>query len=174
MQKRWDMQKVLLWVAVFLSFFGRSLTGDEITGLWKSVNEETGKAQCIVAIYEYDDKFYGRIIGTFDDHEKLNEMIYNPKERAPGVIGNPFYCGLDIIWDLVDNGISYKGKILDPQKGNVYNSELWVEKGYLIVRGKLLFFGRNQKWVPASSSDFPKGFKMPKIDAFVPVIPKVN
>ena len=104
----------------------------------------------------------------------MTETIYSPKERAPGVVGHPFYCGLDIIWDLIDNGVSYKGKILDPQKGNVYNSELWIENGNLVVRGTLLFLGRNQQWVPALSSDFPKEFKKPSIDSFVPVIPQVR
>jgi uncharacterized protein (DUF2147 family) len=162
------------WLLVLIAFFIGSLGADEIIGFWKSINDETGKAQCIVGIYEYDGKFYGRIIGTFDDDQKLNETIYAPKERAPGVIGNPFYCGLDIIWDLVDNGISYKGKILDPQKGNVYNSEVWLEKGKLIVRGKLLFLGRNQQWVPAANTDFPQGFKKPNLGALVPVIPQVR
>lgn len=168
------MRKLLsLWIVCFL-FLGAVLDADEIIGFWKSINDETGKAQCVVAIYEYEDKFYGRIIGTFDDNQQLTETIYTPKERAPGVIGNPFYCGLDIIWDLIDNGISYKGKILDPQKGNVYNSELWIEKGNLIVRGKLLFLGRNQQWIPVKDYDFPKGFKKPNIDTFVPIIPQVR
>jgi len=168
------MRKLVSLCFIWAVFFCNLMSADEITGFWKSINEETGKAQCIVAIYEYEDKFYGRIIGTYDDNQKMNETIYTPKERAPGVIGNPFYCGLDIIWDLIDNGISYKGKILDPQKGNVYNSELWIEGQDLIVRGKLLFFGRNQKWVAARDSDFPAGFKKPNIETFVPVIPKVN
>lgn len=168
------MNKFFCLFFVWSSFFCNQATAEDITGFWKSINEETGKAQCIVAIYEYDDKYYGRIIGTFDDDQKLTETIYAPKERAPGVIGRPFYCGLDIIWDLIDNGISYKGKILDPQKGNVYNSELWIEKGNLVVRGKLLFFGRNQTWVAASNADFPKGFKKPSLEALVPVIPQVN
>jgi uncharacterized protein (DUF2147 family) len=168
------MSKFFCLFFVSLAFFCNRAAAEDITGFWKSINEETGKPQCIVAIYEYDDKCYGRIIGTFDDDQKLTETIYAPKERAPGVIGKPFYCGLDIIWDLIDNGISYKGKILDPQKGNVYNSELWIEKGNLVVRGKLLFFGRNQTWVAASPSDFPKGFKKPSLESLVPVIPQVN
>lgn len=168
------MKKLAYAYLFCLLCFSNFLAAEDITGFWKSINEETGKAQCIVAIYEYHNKFYGRIIGTFDEDQQLKETIYTPKERAPGVVGNPFYCGLDIIWDLIDNGISYKGKILDPQKGNVYNSELWIENGNLIVRGKLLFFGRNQKWITARVSDFPKGFKPPDLETFVPNIPQVN
>ncbi len=151
-----------------------ALVADDITGFWKSVNEKTGLAQCVVAVYEYDGLCYGRIIGTYDDKGHMKDTIYAPKERAPGVIGNPFYAGLDLIWDLVPSGSSYKGKIIDPQKGNIYNSELWTQDGNLVVRGKLLFFGRNQTWLPVTNADFPKGFKRPDPATFVPVIPEVE
>lgn len=145
-----------------------------IEGFWKSINETTQQPQCIVAVYEYEGIHYGRIIATFDEQGQMSEDIYQPKERAPGVIGNPYYCGLDIIWGLQSTGSSYKGKILDPQKGNVYNAELWTDGGNLVVRGKLLFFGRNQTWFPATDADFPKGFKKPSLNSLIPIIPMVN
>ena len=103
----------------------------------------------------------------------MQDDIYHPKEKAPGVPGNPPYCGLDLIWNLENSGVVYKGKILDPQKGNVYNSEVWVEAGNLIVRGKLLFFGRSVTWFPVTKADFPANFKMPDTAKFVPVIPQL-
>jgi uncharacterized protein (DUF2147 family) len=146
----------------------------DITGFWKSVNEKTGKSQCVVAVYEYDGVRYGRIVGTYNDEGKMDDTIYKPKGRAPGLVGDPYYCGLDLIWDLMPYGGSYRGKIVDPEKGNVYNSELWIQKGNLIVRGKLLMFGRNQEWIPATQSDFPKGFKKIDTSKFVPSIPEVK
>lgn len=160
------------WIC--LLFFCSVLSAQDITGFWKTVDEKTGKVGCVVAVYEYEGLRYGRIIGTFDDDGKMKESIYKPLERAPGVIGDPFYCGLDIIWDLEDRNVSYRGKILDPQHGKVYNAELWVQNGNLIVRGKLLMFGRNQTWYPAKKSDFPADFKMPDVSSFVPVIPEVK
>ena len=159
---------------ILLSVLTSTIQAVGIEGFWKSINETTNKPQCIVAVYQYEDLYYGRIIGTFDDNGKMNETIYKPKDRAPGVVGNPYYCGLDIIWDLYNTGSSYKGKILDPQKGNIYNAELWNEGSNLIVRGKLLFFGRNQTWLPATDSDFPKDFKKPDLNTLVPTIPVVN
>ena len=145
----------------------------DILGFWKTIHEKTGKPQCIVAIYEYQDKYYGRIVSTYDENGVMKETINAPQERAVGIIGKPFYCGLDLIWNL-KKGSKCKGKIVDPKKGNIYRAELWVEEGNLIVRGKLLCFGRNQTWVPALDSDFPANFKKPDVTKFVPVIPEVD
>ena len=163
---------------VILSFFcllmaHAAFAADDIGGFWKTVNEE-GKAQCIIAVYEYQGLYYGRIIGTFDDAGKMDDSIYKPSKRAPGVVGDPFYSGLDIIWDLRDSGSKFKGKILDPEHGDVYASELWIDGINLIVRGKLFIFGRSQEWLPASKADFPKGFKMPNLKALIPSIPVVK
>ena len=140
-----------------------------IHGFWKTVNEE-GVAQALIAIYEYKELFYGRIIASFDSSGKIKDSIYHPIERAPGVIGDPFYSGLDIIWNLEDGGWVYKGRILDPENGKVYKAEIWNENGDLIVRCKLLMFGRNQTWLAVTPNDFP-GFKFPDTQTFVPVIP---
>jgi len=161
------MKKLLV---AFICLFCATLSAADILGFWKSVNEDTGKAQCVVAIYKYQNMYYGRIIGTYDDKGHMNDTIYEPKDRAPGVSGSPFYCGLDLIWDLRDRGSRYKGQIMDPQEGKVYKAEVWNEDGNLIVRGKLLFFGRSQTWLPTTAKDFPKGFKKPDTSQFVPVI----
>jgi uncharacterized protein (DUF2147 family) len=155
-----------------LATFG--FTTEDIGGFWKTINEQ-GEAQCIIAVYEYDDVYYGRIIGIFNENGVMDDNIYHPNRKAPGVVGTPYYCGLDIIWDLVDAGVKFKGKILDPEKGNIYNSELWVNSdGNLVVRGKYLMFGRNQTWLPVAESDFPKDFKRPDLAAIVPSVPEVN
>ena len=147
----------------------------DVVGFWKTVDEETGKAESIVAIYEYKGKYYGRIIITFDNDGKIQDSIEAPKKRAQGVIGNPFYAGLDILWDLKPQGTKYvNGEILDPQRGRVYDAKIWNDNGKLIVRGELLIFGRNQTWPPAEESDFPPGFKKPVLAELVPAIPKVS
>jgi uncharacterized protein (DUF2147 family) len=82
---------------------------------------------------------------------------------------------MDIIWDMERVGTKYKdGNILDPQKGKVYDSQMWPSNGNLIVRGQFLFFGKNQEWIPAKENDFPQGFKKPDLTALVPKIPEVN
>src|SRR5689334_3923657 len=148
------MKRLLLLLCVC-----SAVVAQDISGFWKSVNDDTKKTQCIVAMYEYKGKYYGRIVATCDKNGVIDDTIYKPKGRAPGIVGQPFYAGRDLLWDLKDKGDTYKGKIVDPEKGNVYNAEVWIEiGGNLIVRGELLFFGRNVTWYPTTMADF-KNFK---------------
>jgi hypothetical protein len=165
------MKKILPLLLFLCQLFADE---NNIGGYWKSLNDETGVIECVVAVYPYEGRYYGRIITTYNSEGKMKESIYHPVDRAPGVVGNPYYCGLDLIWDLEDNGAVYKGKIIDPRKGNIYNSELWVDAGNLIIRGKLLFFGRNTTWYPATDADFPVKFQKPDLSKFIPTIPQVN
>ena len=155
-------------------FYACSIFSHDIVGFWKSIDEDSGIARCVVAIYEYQDKCYGRIIGSFDAEGNMHDTIYHPLTRAPGVVGDPYYSGLDIIWNLEDNGSSHDGKILDPENGKIYRAELWRDDENLVVRGKLFLFFRSQTWLPALSSDFPKDFKMPDLSKLVPKIPEVK
>lgn len=159
-----------IYLCVFFSTLGAQ---EDVVGFWKTINEHTHKPESVVAIYEYQGRIFGRLIVTFDDTGKIQDTIENPKERAPGVQGNPFYCGLDIIWDLEKErgGSKYiNGKIMDPEKGKVYHAKLWRDGSDLIVRGELLIFGRNQTWPPAVEADFPTGFKKPDLTKLVPKI----
>jgi uncharacterized protein (DUF2147 family) len=144
----------------------------DIAGFWKSISDKTGKAQCVVAIYEYKNNYYGRMIGSFDDSgTKMDDTIYDPHKRATALPGKPFYSGMDFIWGLDQRASVYKGEILNPETGDIYKAQLWVENGKLKVEGKLMMFGETQTWVPAQKSDFPPGFKMPDVTQFVPVDP---
>lgn len=169
------MKRYVLHFMCFL-FIATSLhAGENIEGFWKTINEKTGKAESIIAIYPYNGLWYGRIIASYGPQGEIDDTIAQPKDRAPGVKGHPYYSGLDIIWNLQKQGTKFvNGKILDPQKGKIYDSELWNQNGDLIVRGKILFFGRNQTWIAASQQDFPHGFELPDLTQMVPTIPQVN
>lgn len=145
----------------------------EIVGFWKTINEKTSKPESVIAIYQYNGQYFGRIILTYHENGSIQDTIYNPKKRAPGVVGNPYYVGMDFLWGLKPEGNKYKGgNILDPEKGRVYGAEAWKRGEKLVVRGKLLMFGRNQTWPPAAESDFPDNFQKPDLSSFVPTIPK--
>lgn len=147
------------------------LTAQEIIGYWKRLNRETGNTQCVISIYEYKGKHFGRIIGTFDREGKMKENLYQPVDRADKVAGSPFYCGMDLLLNLQEAGSKYKGTIVDPRSGKFYDSTVWVKDGNLIVRGELLCFGKNETWFPLEENDFPEDFKKPNASTFIPVIP---
>lgn len=152
------------------------LIGQDIVGIWKQIDDQKNKPQSLVAVYEYDGKYFGRIIATYDpEGKKIEDSIYVPFKRAPSVQGHPFYSGLDFIWNLEKSGTKYVGgKILDPEEGDIYDAEMWIENGNLIVRGEILFIGKNQKWLRAEDSDFPPNFKKPDLTKMVPKIPVVE
>lgn len=169
------MKKLMLLSVFFVFSFHYLFAAEDITGFWKTIDENSGKAQSIIAIYPYQGKYYGRIVGTYNDNGAIKDSIYQPKERAPGVLGNPYYAGLDIIWNLQNTGAKFtNGQILDPQKGRIYGAEMWLKNGSLVVRGKLFVFGRNQTWFPVAESEFTAQFVKPDLTTFVPVIPRVK
>ena len=135
------MKKFLL-TCLFLLFSFPTFANDSITGFWTTIDDETKTAKSVVQIYEYQGKYFGRVVELFKN-----------KEAVAKIKGNPKIKGLDIIWDLEKKGAKYKGgEILDPTKGKVYGCEIWREGDKLIVRGKIAFLGRNQTWLP--NTDF--------------------
>lgn len=168
------IKKHLIFIFIFVFTLGNHLFSEEIVGFWKTINEETHQRESVVAIYEYQNKYFGRLIVTFDDDGKIYDSIAHPIGKAKAVKGHPYFSGLDFLWDLEKEGPKYvNGTILDPEKGDEYAAEAWLENGNLIVRGEILFLGKNQTWVKATDSDFPEGFKKPNFKEFVPKIPEV-
>ena len=162
----------------------QSNTQNGITGLWKSTDQHSDQPRALVAIYEYQGQYFGRMLGSYDDNGKFKDTIVEKKERATGVVGNPPYCGMDFVFNVTkdsddegddqsDQGdTKYEGKIIDPQEGKVYDAELWRDGDNLIVRGKIWIFGKNITWFGATPKDLPKGFSMSEIKSFVPVVPE--
>ncbi len=168
------MNKVFACLITLIGFWS-SLAAENIIGFWKSYDEKTGNPQIIVAVYEYEQKYYGRVIASFNKQGVIDDSIYAPISRTNRLVGDPYYSGLDIIWDLEKRGSKYTGgEILDPKRGKVYNVEMWLRNGNLIVRGKLMFFGKNLTWFPAADGDFPTGFVKPDLSKLVPSIPQIK
>ena len=133
------MKKILF--LLFLFFVTIAKADDTITGFWTTIDDETNTAKSVVQIYEYQGKYYGRVVELFQNKEAVAKLPDSPNIK-----------GLDVIWDLEKKGNKYKGgEILDPKKGKVYGCEVWREGEKLIVRGKIAFLGRNQTWEPNES-----------------------
>lgn len=149
------MKKVLLLLGMMS--FSLSALADGVIGFWKTIDDETNEPKSIVQVYEHQGKVCGRVV----------ELLQNPGATAK-LPGSPAIKGLDIIWDLTKDGDKYKGgEVLDPQKGKVYDAQMWIEGGKLILRGSLFGIGRKQVWLPAKdykpASDKAPSFKKPKL-----------
>ena len=171
-------------ILVLLTLCGTALFAEkDVTGFWKTIDDETGLPKSVVAIYTYNDMLFGRVILIYgDDGRTLEDDLYQKIKRSPYLTGNPPLAGLDIFWDLEYNQRKDKwvsGKIMDPgdeeeKRPKTYGAEIWKEGPDLTVRGKIAFLGRNQTWKPYSISDFPSGFNIPDITRFRPTIPEID
>ncbi len=163
-------RKFLGILILFCSLAAPLMANSGVLGLWKTVDDETGEVKSLVKVYDYRGKVYGRILVIFEEGE-VEDTYMDPWKKAEEVDGEPYFCGLDFIWDMEERKGKYsKGKIMDPENGKVYSSEMWLDGGNLIVRGKIGPFGRNQTWLPATSRDLPSGVSEPS--SLIPDIPK--
>ncbi len=166
--------KSTFYSTVFFTALSISCIGTEITGFWETLNEDTKKPSSVVAVYSYQGKFYGRIIGTYNDKGVLDDTLDHPKSKAPGIKGNPYYCGLDILWEMTpEEEGTYEGHIIDPEKGKIYDAKIWRQGDDLIVRGSVAFFGEKRTWPPFPESGFKGDFKKPDVSDFVPKKPDI-
>lgn len=124
-------------------------SGNSPVGLWKTVDDATGKVKSVVRIWVENNKLYGRIQKIVDPDLKDP----NPTcEDCTGDQKGKRVIGLQILWDLRKDGDGWSGgSILDPESGKIYKCLLSVEDGgkKLKVRGYLgvSLLGRTQYWL---------------------------
>ena len=136
----------LLAVTAALPAFAQDLSP---VGLWKNIDDVTGKPKALVRIVESHGEIRGKIEKLFlAPGEDPNPRCVNctGANKDQPVIGMVFMSGLR------KDGKDYSGgEIIDPDSGKVYRSKLTVVDGgkKLSVRGYIgmPMFGRSQVWV---------------------------
>lgn len=129
---------------IFFSLFSIILFSQSPIGIWKTIDDQTNEEKSHVQIFEKGGKIYGKII-------KLLQAEPDVKcTKCEGDKKNQSILGMEFLWALkpYKDYWSY-GKILDPEDGNVYKCNLWVDdNGKLNVRGYLgiAALGRTQIW----------------------------
>ncbi|MCB0729882.1 MAG: DUF2147 domain-containing protein [Ignavibacteriae bacterium] len=146
------MKKISYLFAVIIALLLNVNTNaqhDEITGLWKTIDDETGQPKSVVKIYLKDGKLFGDIVKLFrkpgEDPDPICDKCDDDDPRKDQKV-----LGMTIITDMEfqDGDNEWEdGEILDPKKGKVYDCKLWVENEKLQVRGYVLFFHRTQEWL---------------------------
>ncbi|HZW11631.1 MAG TPA: DUF2147 domain-containing protein [Noviherbaspirillum sp.] len=120
-------------------------------GLWKTIDDETGKPKSLVRIVESNGEYRGKIEKLFreageDPNPKCDKCEDTRKDQP--------IIGMTIITGMKKDGSEYNGgQILDPANGKVYKSKMAVAEGgkKLDVRGYIgvPMLGRTQTWVRA-------------------------
>ncbi len=138
------MNKIVLLLSI-LSLTTFHLVAQDVTGKWKTIDDETGDAKSIVEIYKKDGKVYGKIVDLINPKKKNAKCT-----ECPGDDKNKPLNGLVIIRGLEKDGDEYNdGKILDPISGKLYKCYIALENpDRLKVRGYVGFamLGRTQYW----------------------------
>jgi len=119
------------------------------TGLWKTIDDETGKPRSLVRITVADGELTGSIERILDPGraDAVCEACEDELKDKPIV-------GMTIIRDMRFADDQFEGgTILDPNNGKFYNAIIWLnEDGQkLNVRGYigLPLLGRSQVWLRA-------------------------
>jgi uncharacterized protein (DUF2147 family) len=115
-------------------------------GLWKTIDDKTGKPRAIVRIYVEDGKYFGKIEQSFTPGAASRVCSVCTDERK-----NQPIIGLLIVRNMAQRDGDYAGgDILDPDNGSVYRCKFHLEQGgiVLVVRGFIGFslLCRSQTW----------------------------
>ncbi len=118
-------------------------------GLWRTIDDKTGKESGAVRIFESGGALYGRIERITDPARAGLSCIKCSDDRK-----NKPLIGLDIMRGLKRDGEVWDGgTILDPETGSSYKSSVRLDDGgqRLVVRGYLgvSLLGRSQTWIRA-------------------------
>ena len=118
-------------------------------GLWKTIDDSSGKPTALIRITENQGVLTGKIEKLFraPDEEQNPKCVACTDARKDQPI-----VGMTIVSGLKKDGDEYKGgEILDPKNGKVYRSKLTVHEGgkKVEVRGYvgMPMFGRSQVWL---------------------------
>lgn len=168
----------LLTVLTALALAGVAQLGaaEPITGLWNSIADDGTTIESLVYIYTWQGQVYGRLLATYEDGI-IKDSIMAPTDKADKLKGDPFYAGLDYVYQMKDKGGNWQGLIMDPRTGDEYDCIITRKTDTLIVRGQLkgLFgglLGRDQTWKLATAAALPPGAAMPDASGWIPVVPK--
>jgi uncharacterized protein (DUF2147 family) len=145
--------KRLLIVAAAASLASMSaMAAVSPVGLWKTIDDNTGKVRSIVRITQSNGEYKGTIEKLF----RAPDQEQNPKcdkctdaRKDKPIIGMTILTGLRADGDDEFAG----GQIVDPENGKVYSSKLTVDEDgkKLELRGFIgvSLIGRSQTWVRA-------------------------
>lgn len=137
--------KRAIFTFLFIAVAGIMSVSAQVTGKWKTIDDETGKEKSIVEIYEQNGKIYGKVV------EILNPAKKDAKcTKCKGADKDKPILNLVIIKGLTKDGDEYTdGDILDPNKGKLYSCTIKLDgKDKLDVRGYMgiSMLGRTQTW----------------------------
>ncbi|MEY2825587.1 MAG: DUF2147 domain-containing protein [Burkholderiaceae bacterium] len=143
------MMKYITFFALLLGALLTAQASDSPVGLWRTIDDKTGKEKSLVRVVEVNGEFKASIEKLFrEPHEEQNPNC----DKCPGDRKNKPVLGMTIMTGLKKTGSEYEGgEILDPANGKIYRCKMWTAEGgkKLNVRGfvGVAVLGRTQVWL---------------------------
>jgi uncharacterized protein (DUF2147 family) len=133
------------------------INGKNCIGIWKTVDDETGRTKSHVQVFKKGDKIHAKIIKLLDPQTLKDAGVENFEDikcdKCPADHGKDQpTVGLEMIWDMYAASDKWKGgSIMDPKKGKVYTCTMWMDESdktgnTLLIRGWVAMFYRTQTW----------------------------
>lgn len=164
------MKKVLMALVALLSLVGIPLSADPAEGLWKSIDDKTGKITAIWKIYEEGGTLFGTIAAVVDNPQDVVASACKPSYKGfpvAGKVNEMKTVGTPWIFNMKQEseGNWSKGSIIDPGSGKMYGCVIKYlaagqkNKGYTAKEPTLAMAGTVgpikvfQYWVQATDAD---------------------
>lgn len=118
------------------------------SGLWKTIDDETGKPKALVRIREVNGEMRGTIEKLFRPAGDEQSPVC---EKCEGELKGKPIIGMTILSGMKPDGDDFSGgQIIDPSNGKTYKSKMAMSSDgkTLAVRGYigLPMLGRTQTW----------------------------
>ena len=143
------MLRQLMFAVLFCCASAAAIAVDTPVGVWRTIDDKTGKEKSLVRIVEVQ----GELRGTIERLFREPGEDPNPNcDKCPGDKKGKPVIGMTILTGLKRSGDGYAGgEILDPASGKTYRCKMWTSDGgkTLNVRGFIgvSLLGRTQVWV---------------------------
>ncbi len=139
------MRNILLPLLIFFLWFS-DVSGQEIVGYWKTIDEVTEQPKSILEIYKEDEGLSARVVEILvEGREDALCIKCDGPQKNRRIKGMRIFNGLK----KVDEDTYGEGEILDPETGKKYRVRIWLDSerpDRLKVRGYIAFFFRTQTW----------------------------
>lgn len=140
------LNKSTLTIGLFSAVLSCMASAASPEGVWKTIDDASGKAKSYVTITAENGTFSGTVSKILDPAKQDNVCSECEGERKHQKIS-----GMTILWGMKQQGNKYDdGKIIDPESGKIYSANMkLLENGKkLEVRGYIGFslIGRSQTW----------------------------
>lgn len=144
--------RMLKWISSTLGLFALvtqlAFAADQTAaGLWKTIDDSTGKPRSLIRISEHNGEFSAVVEKGLRETDTGEAVCDKCKDERKG----KKIIGMTVAKGLKQNGHKYEGgEILDPENGKTYKCKMTLDQtgNNLEVRGfiGISLLGRSQTW----------------------------